>query len=100
MKADLGWVWADDVPPGAYSTSTPFMLLPGTLGRTWSKTIVTLALLVSCAMAGLKASIAAIAPHRIRRCISCLLVCSSVPSAVRGHAIEPILVGGRAEMRV
>ena len=24
------------VPPGAYSTSTTLMLLPGTLGSTWS----------------------------------------------------------------
>src|SRR5207248_9090658 len=33
MKADFGCVWADDVPPGPYSTSTTLMLLPGTFGR-------------------------------------------------------------------
>src|SRR2546423_3263657 len=41
MKADLGCVWADDATSGPYSTSTPFILLPGTFGRAWSKTSVT-----------------------------------------------------------
>jgi hypothetical protein len=41
MKAESGWVWAGDEPPGWYSTSTPFMLLPGTFGSAWSKTTVT-----------------------------------------------------------
>src|SRR5439155_16605830 len=41
MKADLGCVWPTDATPGPYSTSTPFILLPGTLGRAWSKTSVT-----------------------------------------------------------
>src|SRR4051794_24379364 len=107
MKADWGWVWAGDVPPGPYSTSTPFMLLPGTLGRAWSKTIATLALWVACAEAGLRASIAATA-QRIGRRIRCLLIGSRIlnrsfdcsASVVRGLAIEPILVGGRTDLRV
>src|SRR5947199_2054163 len=33
MKADLGCMWADEVPPGLYSTSTPLILLPCTFGR-------------------------------------------------------------------
>src|SRR6266567_2008938 len=40
MKADLGCVWAVDATPGPYSTSTPFILLPGTFGRAWSKPTV------------------------------------------------------------
>src|ERR1700756_5120804 len=36
-------MWAGDASPGAYSTSTPFMLLPGTLGRAWSKTTLIFA---------------------------------------------------------
>ena len=36
MNAESGWVCAGDEPPGWYSTSTPFMLLPGTFGRAWS----------------------------------------------------------------
>src|SRR5918999_4532088 len=46
MKADFGWVCAGFVPPGWYSTSTPFILLPGTFGRARSKTNVTLDLSV------------------------------------------------------
>ncbi|MNR62525.1 hypothetical protein D3C85_1845760 [compost metagenome] len=42
MKADFGWVWDGDAPPGAYSTSTPFMLLPGMFGMGRSNTTVTL----------------------------------------------------------
>src|SRR5205085_10079765 len=45
MKADVGCVWAEDVPPGPYSTSTPLMLLPGTFGRACSYTSVTFAFL-------------------------------------------------------
>src|SRR5690606_18326790 len=51
MKAESGWVWAGDEPPGWYSTRTPFMLLPGTLGSAWSKTTVTVAPAGSCAWA-------------------------------------------------
>src|SRR6266404_7140704 len=40
MKADVGCVWPTDATPGPYSTSTPFILLPGTFGRAWSKTTV------------------------------------------------------------
>src|SRR5262245_31858721 len=43
MNAELGWVCAGFEPPGWYSTSTPFMLLPGTFGRARSNTSVTLA---------------------------------------------------------
>src|ERR1700710_1092602 len=43
MKALSGCVCAGEDPPGPYSTSTALMLLPGTFGRTWSKTIPTLA---------------------------------------------------------
>src|SRR5215831_9580829 len=43
MKADLGCVWPGEKPPGPYSTSTPLMLLPGTLGSSCWKTRVTLA---------------------------------------------------------
>src|SRR5882757_4784331 len=43
MKADGGCAWASEKPPGAYSTRTPFMLLLGTFGNTWSKTSVTFA---------------------------------------------------------
>ncbi|MNC47565.1 hypothetical protein D3C75_966300 [compost metagenome] len=42
MKADFGWVWDGDAAPGAYSTSTPRMLLPGTFGNGRSNTTVTL----------------------------------------------------------
>src|SRR5215467_14335601 len=45
MKADFGCVWAGDEPPGAYSTSTPLMLLPGTFGKACSYTSVTFAFL-------------------------------------------------------
>src|SRR4029453_4627723 len=40
MKADLGCVWPTDATPGPYSTSTPFILFPGTFGRALSKTTV------------------------------------------------------------
>src|SRR5918992_4276975 len=43
MNAESGWVCAGFEPPGWYSTSTPFMLLPGTFGRARSNTSVTLA---------------------------------------------------------
>src|SRR3954453_17937201 len=43
MNAERGCMWAGEEPPGPYSTSTPFMLLPGTLGSAWSNTTVTLA---------------------------------------------------------
>ena len=32
-KAVFGCVWAGEDPPGAYSTRTPFILLPGAFGR-------------------------------------------------------------------
>src|SRR4029077_16215454 len=41
MKADLGCMWPTDATPGPYSTRMPFILLPGTFGRAWSKTTVT-----------------------------------------------------------
>src|SRR5437764_13282855 len=44
MKADLGWVWPGEWPAGPDSTSTPFMLLPGTFGSSCWYTRVTLAL--------------------------------------------------------
>ena len=43
MKAEGAWMWAGEEPPGPYSTSTPFMLLPGTFGSAWSNTIDTFA---------------------------------------------------------
>src|SRR5436190_24293621 len=43
MKADFACVWPAEKPPGPYSTSTPFMLLPGTFGSSCWKTSVTLA---------------------------------------------------------
>src|SRR4029077_2113345 len=46
MQAEAGWVCAGFEPPGWYSTSTPFILLPGTFGRVRSKTNVTLAVSV------------------------------------------------------
>ncbi|CVI25099.1 hypothetical protein AGR4A_pAt10478 [Agrobacterium tumefaciens str. B6] len=41
MKAESGWVCAGEEPPGAYSTSTPFKLFPGTFGSGWSYTTFT-----------------------------------------------------------
>src|SRR5262245_53246031 len=41
MKAEGGWRCAGEEPPGAYSTSTPLTLLPGTFGSAWSYTSVT-----------------------------------------------------------
>jgi hypothetical protein len=57
MKADAGCLCAGDEAPGPYSTSTPFILLPGTFGSAWSKTTVTF-LAASSAEAGVKASVA------------------------------------------
>src|SRR5258708_2144939 len=73
MKAEAGCVCAGDEPPGSHSTSTPFMLLPGTLGSAWSKTTVTLDLAGSRAEAGVKASVARRIPPTSRVNISILL---------------------------
>src|SRR5690606_40881611 len=51
MKDEFGCVCAELVPPGSYSTSTTRMLLPGTLGSGWSKTILTFSPTVSWACA-------------------------------------------------
>src|SRR3546814_11071056 len=75
MKAELGWVWAADEPPGSYSTSTPLMLLPGTLGSTWSYTSVTLDLSseASLADAAVKETAASAAAQRNRLSMDGLL---------------------------
>src|SRR5262249_51327837 len=71
MKADFGWVCAGFEPPGWYSTSTPFILLPGTFGRARSKTNVTVDFSVvistvdtSSADAALTEGAAKATPHR------------------------------------
>src|SRR5215510_2416785 len=82
MKAEAGWVWAGFAPPGWYSTSTPFILLPGTLGRARSKTNVTLDFSVvistvakSAAEAALTESAAKATPQRNLVNIGGLLRC-------------------------
>ena len=55
-----GWVCAGFEPPGWYSTSTPFILLPGTFGRARSKTNVTLDLSVLISTVGKSSAEAAL----------------------------------------
>src|SRR5688572_21693760 len=69
MKAEAGCVCAGEDAPGPYSTSTPFMLLPGTLGSARSKTTVTF-LAGPSAQAGVRASVARRMPLASRVSIS------------------------------
>ncbi|MOA61071.1 hypothetical protein D3C78_1861190 [compost metagenome] len=73
MKAVFGWVWAGDAAPGPYSTTTPFMLLPGMLGMGRSNTTVTLPAGGSAAEAALIESAAKTAANKIREIMAMLL---------------------------
>src|SRR5688572_17084931 len=111
MKADAGCVCAGDAPPGSYSTSTPFMLLPGTFGRARSNTTVTFAAFGSAAEAVLIASAARTAADTSRVNMGNLLlknVCRATTGArpsiqaatsVRGLRAEPLVEADRAQAR-
>src|SRR4029079_7939960 len=99
MKAEGAWVCAGDEPPGAYSTSTPLMLFPGTLGSTWSKTTVTLASLLAAS-----APVTEIAAKAAAK-MSVLIIEFSWLRGSKGliladGALEPIVVTHRTDARI
>src|SRR5262245_47455909 len=87
MKAETGCMCPGDEPPGPYSTNTPFMLLPGTFGSTWSNTTVTLDLVESLAEAGARASVASMTLQRTR-----VSICFSLEFTIVRAARTPIVI--------